>query len=182
MSKNELIIRVPMLPARNTDSAGPDATVFINYDQTSDGEYSFTSDVDDDINIHIGRDKTKKFANSDADDIIDVEYDEHVTENELPYYGIAMASGLLTGLLSNHISEKSIEKARKNSYEEKKDPKEFRDIIVLAAKLCGCKDKDYKKAAQFLLSNKVPNIIRHMPVFLLYRLSGQKKKKKENFC
>ena len=65
MSKNELIIRVPMLPARNTDSAGPDATVFINYDQTSDGEYSFTSDVDDDINIHIGRDKTKKIANSD---------------------------------------------------------------------------------------------------------------------
>ena len=177
MSKNELIIRVPMLPARNTDSAGPDATVFINYDQTSDGEYSFTSDVDDDINIHIGRDKTKKFANNDADDIIDVEYDEHVTENELPYYGIAMASGLLTGLLSNHISEKSIEKARKNSYEEKKDPKEFRDIIVLAAKLCGCKDKDYKKAAQFLLSNKVPNIIRHVPVELrnseFRELSGQ---------
>ena len=130
MSNNELIIRVPMLPARNTDNVGPDATVFVDYDQTSDGGYSFTSNVDDDISIHIGKDHKKKFTHGDEDDVVDVEYDEHVVENELLYYGIATASGLLTGLLSNHISENVVQKVKISAHEEKKDLKELRSFVV----------------------------------------------------
>ena len=177
MSKNELIIRVPMLPARNTDNVGPDATVFVDYDQTSDGGYSFTSNVDDDISIHIGKDHKKKFMHGDVDDVVDVEYDEHVAENELLYYGIATASGLLTGLLSNHISENVVEKVQKSAHEEKKDLKELRGFVVETARYFGLKDKDYKKVAQFLMSKMAPSITRHMPVDLkngeFRELSGQ---------
>ncbi len=63
MSQNEHVIRTPMIPVRNTDNAGPDATVFVDCDQISDGEYSFTSNVDDDISIHICNNKTEKFSN-----------------------------------------------------------------------------------------------------------------------
>ncbi len=177
MSKNELIIRTPMLPALNTESVGPDVTIFISYDKISEKDYRFSSKVDDGININISKETMGKSAQNDVDDIIDIEFEEHIPENELLYYGIALASGLLTGLLSNHISSKTIDEAKAAVSGEKKDLKALRRVIVTAAKLCGCKDKDFKKAVNFLLTNKSISAIRHMPVELenaeFGELSGQ---------
>ena len=177
MSKNELIIRTPMLPARNTESVGPDPTVFIDYDKVSDTEYRFSSKIDDDISIDMSKDKTGKYAQNDVDDVIDVEFEEHIPENELLYYGIAITSGFLTGMLSNHVSAQVIDKAKDAVSDDKKDLKAIRRLIVTAAKFCGCKDKDFKKAVRYLFVNKSINVIRHMPVELenaeFGELSGQ---------
>ena len=177
MSKNELIIRTPMLPAKNTESVGPDPTVFVNYDKVGDTDYRFSSKIDDDISVDMSKDRSGKYAQNDADDVIDVEYEEHIPENELLYYGIAMASGLLTGMLSNHVSAQVIDEAKKVVSDDKKDLKAIRSLIVTAAKFCGCKDKDFKKAVRYLFVNKSINVIRHMPVELenaeFGELSGQ---------
>lgn len=163
MSKNELIIRTPMLPAKNTESFGPDSTVFINYEKVGETDYRFSSKIDDDINIDMSKDRTGKYTRNNVDDVIDVEYDERIHENELIYYGIAMASGFLTGQLSNHISAQTIEKAKEEVSGEKKDLKPLRSLIVHAAKLCGCKDKDFNIAVRYLFVNKSVSVIRHMP-------------------
>ena len=177
MSKNELIIRAPMLPARNIESVGPDPTVFIDYDKVSDTDYRFSSKIDDDISIDMSKDKTGKYAQNDVDDVIDVEFEEHIPENELLYYGIAITSGFLTGMLSNHVSAQVIDKAKDAVSDDKKDLKAIRSLIVTAAKFCGCKDKDFKKAVRYLFVNKSINVIRHMPVELenaeFGELSGQ---------
>ena len=177
MSKNELIIRPPMLPAPNTGIVGPDSTVFVDYDKISNTEYQFTSNVDDDININISKDKAGKFEQDNIDDVIDVEYEEQIPQNELLYYGIALASGLLTGLLSNHVSEKTIEEIKDADLEDKNDLKALRKVVVTAARLSGCKDKDFKKSVKFFFLDKSINVIQHMPFELenaeFGQLSGQ---------
>ena len=177
MSKNELIIRTPMLPAKKTESVGPNSTVFVDYDKIGETDYRFSSKVDDDISIDMSKDRSGKYSQKDVDDVVDVEYEEYIPENELPYYGIAMASGLLTGMLSNHVSAEVIEMARETVSDDKNDLKAIRSLIVIAAKFYGCKDKDFKKAVRYLFVNKSINVIRHMPVELenaeFGELSGQ---------
>lgn len=177
MSKNELIIRTPMLPAKKTESVGPNSTVFVDYDKIGETDYRFSSKVDDDISIDMSKDRSGKYSQNDVDDVVDVEYEEHIPENELPYYGIAMASGLLTGMLSNHVSAEVIDMARETVSDDKNDLKAIRSLIVIAAKFYGCKDKDFKKAVRYLFVNKSINVIRHMPVELenaeFGELSGQ---------
>ena len=177
MSKNELIIRTPMLPAKKTESVGPNSTVFVDYDKIGETDYRFSSKVDDDISIDMSKDRSGKYSQKDVDDVVDVEYEEYIPENELPYYGIAMASGLLTGMLSNHVSAEVIEMARETVSDDKNDLKAIRSLIVIAAKFYGCKDKDFKKAVRYLFVNKSINVIRHMPAELenaeFGELSGQ---------
>ena len=177
MSKNELIIRTPMLPAKKTESVGPNSTVFVDYDKIGETDYRFSSKVDDDISIDMSKDRSGKYSQKDVDDVVDVEYEEYIPENELPYYGIAMASGLLTGMLSNHVSAEVIDMARETVSDDKNDLKAIRSLIVTAAKFYGCKDKEFKKAVRYLFVNKSISVIRHMPVELenaeFGELSGQ---------
>ena len=177
MPKNELIIRTPMLPAKITDSVGPDPTVFVNYEKISDTEYRFSSKIGDDINIDMSKDSAGKYAQSDADDVIDVEFEENIPDKEKLYYGIALASGLLTGMISNHISTPIIDKAKVAVSGDKKDLKSLRRLIVVSAKFCGFKGKDFKEAVRYLFENKSISVIRHMPVELenaeFGELSGQ---------
>ena len=65
-------------------------TVFVDYDKIGETVYRFSSKVDDDISIDMSKDRSGKYSQKDVDDVVDVEYEEYIPENELPYYGIAM--------------------------------------------------------------------------------------------
>lgn len=146
MDKNELTIRKPNPLSLKKQSKEEVIYTIVKYERVDSAHYSFTYSFNEDYEFRM--DETDQSA--EKTDYVDAEFEEHVPESTKVYYGIAAASGLLTGTISMlHLSEKQLA-----AIEEFKE-KDWKPLIVSGANLAGYKKSDYKGAAKYLLDRSV---------------------------
>lgn len=146
MDKKELMIRKPQSLSLAKHPKEEAVYAIVKYEKVDSAHYSFTYSFNEDYEFRM--DETDQSA--EKTDYVDAEFEEHVPESTKVYYGIAAASGLLTGALSMlHLSEKQLA-----AIEEFKE-KDWKPLIVSGANLAGYKKSDYKGAVKFLLDRSV---------------------------
>lgn len=121
----------------------------VNYDLVDSSKYSFEYKVNDDINVNM----FESDRSYDGDEFIDADFDDAVSKKDYSYYAVAVASGILTGVLSQiKPSEESFSKIQ-----EWKN-KDWDQYIVIAAKLAGYNKSDLKGAISFIKDRFVPYV------------------------
>lgn len=149
MSDNQLVpvkANLPVVHKKETNHILP--TVMI-YSQIDPLHYSFTYDFDDTISFRMDESDNEATKN----DFVEAEFDDSVPESYREYYALAAASGVLTGALSFvKLSEEQLQKI------EEWKKKDWEKYVLYAAELAGCKKKDYKSAAQYLVKQAVKKI------------------------
>ncbi len=148
MGKNELVAR----NVSNTAVATIKDPVFkeepvVEYALVDLSKYSFDYQWNDDINIRMF--ESDRFY--DSDEFIDAEYVEDIDEKEIPYYALAAASGIITGIFS-HL------KLSKESFQDmgKWQRTESAQFFIYAAQMLGFKKDDLKGAVAFLKERIIP--------------------------
>lgn len=149
MDKNELTFKKPQLLSSAKHPKEETVYAVVKYERVDSAHYSFTYSFNEDYVFRM--DETDQSA--EKTDYVDAEFEKYVPESDKVYYGIAAASGLLTGALSMlHLSEKQL-----TAIEEFKE-KDWKPLIVSGANLAGYKKSDYKGAVKYLLDRSVHTI------------------------
>ena len=139
--KNSLRI----LNKENTNHSMP----ILTYSLIDPLHYSFTCDFSD--TIHFRMDESEQ-ANKRSD-FTEAQFEDSIPEKHRVYYSLALASGILTGVLSFvKLSEEQLNKI------EEWTEKEWQQIVVYAAQFVGCKKSDYKSASKYLVNLAVQRL------------------------
>ena len=139
--KNSLHI----LNKENTNHSMP----ILTYSLIDPLHYSFTCDFSD--TIHFRMDESEQ-ANKRSD-FTEAQFEDSIPEKHRVYYSLALASGILTGVLSFvKLSEEQLNKI------EEWTEKEWQRIVVYAAQFVGCKKSDYKSASKYLVNLAVQRL------------------------
>lgn len=146
MSDSQLVPAKPRLPAVLKREMPFLRTPVVTYDLIDPLHYSFVYRVNDTVSYRM--DECGRSAGEN--DFIEAEFDESVPKKHRTYYALAAASGSLTGVLCfaklpKGVSEK-IEEWKKGDWKE---------LVIYAAELTGCKKKDYKSASKYLVNQAV---------------------------
>ena len=148
MENNELMIKEPHSLSLTKQKEEP-LYAIVKYERVDSAHYSFTYSFSEDFNFRM--DETDHSA--EKTDYVDEEFEEHIPESAKVYYGMAVASGFLTGTLSMfHLSEKQL-----TAIEGFKE-KNWKPLIINCANFAGYKKRDYNGATQYLLNHSVRTI------------------------
>lgn len=121
----------------------------VNYALVDSTKYSFEYKVNDDIDVNM----YESDRSYDGDEFIDADFDDAVSEKDYSYYAVAVASGILTGGLSQlKPSEEVLSKIKEWK------SKDWDQYIVLAARLAGYNKSDLKGAIAFIKDRFVPYV------------------------
>lgn len=127
----------------NNEKQLPTLIVPVSFNQCDNGHYRFYFDVDDNINASMEESDNEynqsKFSKA--------EFDDSITKSEKMFYLSAASCGFLTGCIDSLCITDSLLKGM--NAENFKD-KNFTQLFISAARLCGYKKRDYGGAVKFL--------------------------------
>ncbi len=124
----------------------------IQYEFVNQSYYSFSCKVDQNTTVRLDE------SNGEASqsDCVDEEYESGVHDPEKVYYAIAVASGVLSGTLSWLDLNRIVDQV------ELKE-KDFRSILIKAARITGYKKNDFNGAVKFIQKRIVPLVEERVP-------------------
>ena len=149
MSNNLPVPGKQFLPDVSRKTNTPNPFAIITYEKTDAAHYSFTCSLDETFEFRMDEsDQT-----IDNTEFVDAEFADNVPESNKIYYAAAAASGFLTGALSMvQLNEEQLK-----AIDEFKE-KDWKPIVINAAKLTGFKKSDYKGASKYLINKAVRTI------------------------
>lgn len=119
----------------------------VNYSLVDATKYSFEYEINDDVEVRMFEsDRT-----FDSNDFIDADFDDSISEKDYSYYAVAVASGVLTGVISQlKLSKEDLDRVK-----EWKN-KDWDKYITIAAHIAGYDKSDIKGAIAFLKERFIP--------------------------